>query len=160
MRVVAELREANPALDLAALEAQDLPEQAPEPVEEVVPPAPAPRPAEAADHHQPPAGDVVEVARQLSDAQKRFDALDLKVLAYIAYFGSASKEELFGALADAGVAPDVAKNVAERLVMNRFVRDTGNHYLVADRAIGELVAPTVEAEIIAWLKKNRGRDGK
>ena len=102
----------------------------------------------------------MEVARQLSEAQKRFDALDLKVLALIAYFGSARKEELFGALAHADVAPDVAKNVAERLAMNGFVRDTGDHYLVADRAMGELVAPTAEAEIIAWLKKHQGRDGK
>ncbi len=44
--------------------------------------------------------------------------------------------------------------------MNGFDRDTGNNYMVVDGAIGELVAPTVETEIIAWLKKNRGRDGK
>ena len=87
-------------------------------------------------------------------------SLDLKVLAYIAYLDSASKSDIFGALADANVAPDMSKNVAERLAMNGFVRDTGNHYLVVDGAIGELVAPTVETEIIAWLKKNRGRDGK
>jgi hypothetical protein len=159
-RVVEELAKASPALDLAAPEAQDLAEQTPEPEGEVVPPAPAPRPAEAADRDQPPAGDVGEVARRLSEAQKRFDGLDLKVLAYIAYLDSASKADIFGALADADVAPDMAKNVAERLAMNGFVRDTGNHYLVVDRAIGELVAPTVETEIIAWLKKNRARDGK
>ena len=159
-RVVEELRKANPALDLTALEAQDLAEQAPEPVEEVVPPAPAPRSPEPADRDQPPAGDVGDVSRQLSEAQRRFDALDLKVLGYIAYFDSASKDDLFGALADADIASDVARNVAERLAINGFVRDTGNHYLVVDRAIGEIVAPTVEAEIIAWLQKNRGRDGK
>ena len=42
------------------------------------------------------------------------------------------------------------------LAINGFVRDTGNHYLVVDRAIGEIVAPTVEAEIIAWLQKTGG----
>lgn len=159
-RVVEELRAANPALDLAALEAQALDEQAPEPEEEVAPPAPTPRPAEVAERDQPPASNVEEVARQLSEAQKRFDGLNLKVLAYIAYLDSATKTDIFGALADADVAPDVARNVAERLAINGFVRDTGNHYLVVDRAIGELVAPTVEVEIIAWLQKNRGRDGK
>ncbi len=159
-RVVEELAKANPALDLAALEAQALDEQAPEPEEEVAPPAPAPRPGEAAERDQPPAGSVEDVARQLSEAQKRFDDLNLKVLAYIAYLDSASKADIFGALADAGVAPDMAKNIAERLAMNGYVRDTGNHYLVVDRAIGELAAPTVEAEIIAWLEKMRRRDGR
>ena len=158
--VVMELTKANPALNLATLDTQDLPEQVPEPVEEMVPAAPAPRSPGAADRDQPPAGDVGEVTRRLSEAHKRFDGLDLKVLAYIAYLDSASKDDLFGALAEADVASDVARNVAERLTMNGFVRDTGNHYLVIDRAIGELVAPTVETEIIAWLKKNRGRDAK
>ena len=159
-RVVEELINANPALDLATLEARDLADQAPEPVEEVVPPAPAPRAGKAADGDRPPAGDIGDVSRRLSEAQTRFDGLDLKVLAYIAYFDSASKDDLFGALADAGIASDVARNVADRLAMNRFVRDTGNHYVVTDRAIGEIVAPTVETEIIAWLEKKRRRDGK
>lgn len=155
--VLEEFIKTNPALDLAVLEAQDLAVQTPEPVDEVLPPSRAPRPAEAAD--QPPAGNVGDVSRQLSDAQRRFDALNLKVLAYIAYLHSATKDDLFGALADAGIASDVVRNVAERLAMTGFVRDTGNHYLIVDRTIGELVAPTVEAEIIAWLQKRR-RDGK
>lgn len=159
-RLVEELTKENPALDLVALEAQDLVEQALEPTDEVAPPAPAPRPTAAAVHEQPLVGDVAGVARKLSEAQKRFDRLDLKVLGYIAYFDSASKGELFSALADAGIASDVARNVADRLALNGFVRDTGNHYLLADRTIGEFVAPTVEAEIIAWLEKKRKRDGK
>lgn len=100
-----------------------------------------------------------EVVRRLSEAHSRFDGLDLKVLAYIAYLDSVSKADIFGALANAGVTPDMARNVAERLAINGFVRDTGNYYLVADRAIGALVAPTVEEEIIAWLTANRRRDG-
>ena len=154
--MVGKLRMANPALDRAALEAQDLAEQVPEPVDEVVPPAPTRR---LAERDLPPTGDFEEVARRLSDAQRRFNGLDRKVLAYIAYLDSARKADIFGALADADVSPNVARNVAERLAMNGFVRDTGNHYLVADRAIGELVAPTVETEIIAWLQKKRRRDG-
>lgn len=158
-RAVDELKQANPALDLTALEAKEASELVPEPADEVAPPAPAPPLAGVPNLDQPPVGDVGEIARLLSDAQRRFDGLDLKVLAYIAYFGSVSKDDLFRALTDADVAPDLARNVAERLMMNGFVRDTGNHYLVVDRAIGELAAATVEAEIIAWLQKKRRRDG-
>jgi hypothetical protein len=158
--VVEELAKANPALDLAAFEGQTLDEQVPVPEEEVAPPAPVPLPAEAAEHGQPTAGSVEEVVQQLSEAQKRFDNLNLKVLAYIAYLDSVSKDDIFDALADSGVAPDIVKNIAERLAINGYVRDTGNHYLVVSRTIGELAAPTVEAEIIAWLEKKRRRDGK
>ena len=160
--VVGELIKANPDLDLAALKGQDFSEQTPELVEEIIPPAPAPAPppAEATGGDQAPAEDVGEIAHMLSDAEKRFDGLDLKVLAYIAYFDSLSKDDLFAALADADVAPDVARNIAERLTMMGFVRDTGNHYLVIDRSIGELAAPTVEAEIIAGLQKERRRNEK
>lgn len=158
-RAVEELRKANPALDLAALDPLDVADQTPELVEEVVP-TPAPRSPEPAGRDQPPPRDVGEVSLRLSEAQRRFDALDLKVLGYIAYLDSASKDDLFGALAHADIAPDVASNVAERLAMNGFVSDTGNHYLIVDRAMGEIVAPTVEAEIIAWLQKNWGRNGK
>ena len=158
--VVKELTMENPALDFAALEAQALDERAREPEEDLAPPAPVPRSAVAAEHDQPPAGSVEEVARQLSEAQMRFDGLNLKVLAYIAYLDAASKADIFGALADAGVTPELAKNIAERLVINGFVRDTGNHYLVVDRAIGEIAAPTVEAEIISWLEKKRRSHGK
>ena len=126
-RVVDELREAIPSLDLATLEAHDLAEQAVEPTEDVVPSAPTPRVGEAADGLQPPAGDVAEVVRHVCEAQKRFDGLDVKVLAYIAYFDSASKADLFSALADAHVSSEVVRNVAERLALTGLVRDTGNH---------------------------------
>ena len=155
-----ELTRTNPTLNLAALEAQDLAEQAPGPAEQLTRSAPVPRPAQAVDHDQPLPPGVADVARQLAEAQKRFDGLDMKVLAYIAYLDSPAKTELFSALADAGVDPDVARNVADRLAVNGFVTDTGNHYLVIDRSTADLVAPTVEAEIIAWLKKHRRRNGK
>ena len=158
--VVEELIKANPTLDLAALKAQDFAEQPPELAEEVIPAAPAPRPAEAIDRDQAPAEGISEITHLLSDAQKRFDGLELKVLAYIAYLDSPSKDDLFGVLADADVASDVARNIAERLTINGFVRDTGNHYLVEDRAIGELAAPTVEKEIVALLQKERKHNGE
>jgi hypothetical protein len=158
-RLVEELKAANPALDLAALEATDLVDLAPEPVDEIIPPAPAPPPAESTRLDQRSTGDVGEVVQRLSESQRRFDALELKVLAYVAYFGSARKDEFFSALTDVGIAPDVVRNVGERLAMSGFVRDTGNHYLIVDRSIGELMAPTVEEEIIAWLQKQRGPSG-
>ncbi len=159
-RVVEELTRTNPTLNLAGVEAQALAEQAPDPAEQLTRSAPFPRPAQAVNHDQPLPPGVADVAHQLAEAQKRFDGLDMKVLAYIAYLDSPAKTELFSAMADAGVNPDVARNVADRLAMNGFVTDTGNHYLVVDRSTANLVAPTVEAEIIAWLKKHRGRNDK
>lgn len=159
-RVVEELTRTNPTLNLAALEALDLAEQAPGPSEQPTRSAPVPRPAQAVDLGQPLPPGVADVARQLAEAQKQFDGLDMKVLAYIAYLDSPAKTDLLSALADAGVNPDVARNVADRLTVNGFVSDTGHHYLAIDRATADLVAPAVEAEIIAWLKKHRGRNGK
>jgi hypothetical protein len=155
-RVVEELTKANPALDLAALEAQELADQPLEPGNEVVSRAP---PLPVTKTPQLSAADVADVSRQLTEAGKRFDGLDRKVLAYISYFDSAPKEDLFGALAEAGISSDVARNVADRLVMHGFARDTGNHYLIADPAVARIMAPTVEAEVIAWLAKKRKRDG-
>ena len=158
-RAVKKLREANPSMDFAVLETEDRTARADVPVEDFAFPTPAPRPAKIPDHDPPPSVDTGEITRRLSESQERFNALDLKVLAYIAYFGSASKNDLFIALADAGLASDVARNIAERLVMSGFVNDTGNHYLVMDRAVGDLVAPTVEPEIIAWLRNKGKRNG-
>jgi hypothetical protein len=159
-RVVKELAEANPSLDLAALEAQELDAQSTEPVDEPVSAARIPLTAQAKEDQQKAGGDASEVTYLLAEAQKGFDGLDLKVLAYIAYFDTATKTEVYGALAQSGVAPDMAKNIAERLVINGIVRDTGNHYLVEDRAIGNQAAATAEQEIIELLTASRRVDGK
>ncbi|MET0118104.1 MAG: PIN domain-containing protein [Sedimenticola sp.] len=159
-RLIEDLIHENPEIDLVTLEAQELAEETPDLIEDAAPFLPVSQPDEAVGEDHSPPGDLNEVTQKLADAQGRFDGLDLKVLAYIAYLDSASKTDLFNALSDAGVAHDIAKNVAERLVMGGFVRDTGNHYLIADQTIVEIIVPTVETEIIAWLGTHRGLDGQ
>ena len=159
-RLIEDLIHENPEIDLVALEAQELTEELPELIEEAATFLPSHQPAEAVGENQPPPGDLNEVTQKLADLQGRFDGLDLKVLAYIAYLDSASKTDLFSALSDGGVAHNMAKNVAERLVMSGLVRDTGNHYLIADQSIVELIFPTVEEEVIALLAKHRRQDGQ
>ncbi|OGA54974.1 MAG: hypothetical protein A3F74_17515 [Betaproteobacteria bacterium RIFCSPLOWO2_12_FULL_62_58] len=162
--LVRDLQEANPILDLAALEAQDLTDTGTEAPEGIAAAFVAPVP-QATEAGQIQAGlalaaaDVQEVAKRLAEARKRFDELELKILAYVAYLANPSKEQLFLLLYQAQIPTDVAKNVVERLVLAGFVRDIGNHYLVVDRTIGEAVAPIVEAEIIALLEKGADVDG-
>ena len=75
------------------------------------------------------------------------------MLGYIAYLGSATKEQLFNLLSQSGMSAEVAKNVAERLRIAALIRDTGNHYLPNDMAASELAASAVEPEIIELLTK-------
>jgi hypothetical protein len=95
----------------------------------------------------------MRLATLLATAQKPFDQLDTKVLGFVAYLGGTSKERLFKTLADAGVNPDAAKNVAERLTLARVLRDTGNHYLPSDLVAAELAAAAVEADMVDLLTK-------
>jgi hypothetical protein len=44
-------------------------------------------------------------------------------------------------------------NVTERLVIAGVIKDTGNHYLLANKEIGDLAATSVEAEIINLLER-------
>lgn len=157
--LVRDLRAENPTLNLAVLEAQDLSETAIAAPEEdavayVAPVAVVAAPGQATPGLASAEGDVQEVARRLVDARKRFDELDLKILAYIAYLDPAGRDQLFQLLNQLEIPTDAARNIVERLVMSGFVRDIGNHYFIADRAVAEVVAPTVEDEIINLLRKD------
>lgn len=162
--LVRDLQAENPTLNLAAIEAQDLPETDAAALEDGTVTSAAPVPAVAGTDQAAPGlaaaeGDVQGVSRRLAEARKRFDELELKILAYIAYLDSAGRDQLFKLLTQARISTDTARNVVERLVMNGFVRDIGNHYLVADRAVAETIAPTVENEIIDLLAKDSGGHG-
>lgn len=157
--VVAELKRANPTLDLAELEAQDFADPTTQPAEAVARSAPIPRANGDAEYDRSVREAFGKVGLRLSQARRHFEKLDLKVLAYIAYFDPARKTDVFSAMAHADIAPDVAKNVVERLTMNGFLHDTGNHYLVTESVNGDLIAPSVEPAIIAWLQSSRGRNG-
>jgi hypothetical protein len=106
------------------------------------------------------ASDAQEIAHLLAQARNNFEDLDLKILGYVAYLGTPGKEQLLRLLSQSGVNVDAARNVVDRLVLSEFVRDTGNHYLPADRRIGDIAAGTVEGEIIALLQKGTSSDGR
>jgi predicted nucleic acid-binding protein len=88
----------------------------------------------------------------LTEAQAQFKNLDTKLLGYVAYLGSPSKDQLFSLLERSGVSLESAKNVAERLAIAKVITDTGNHYLAGNKESGELAAALVEAEIIRLLE--------
>lgn len=88
----------------------------------------------------------------LSEAQEQFRDLDGKILGYVAYLGSPTKDQLFDLLSRSGISVESAKNVAERLAIAGVITDTGNHYLVAKKDAGELAANLVEAGIIKLLE--------
>jgi hypothetical protein len=162
-----ELQSQNPLLDLAPSEASDVVEEsnygagfadATAPLPIVSGSSPAEKAVIPADN-QGPTADVRELKHRLAQAQKSFENLDLKILGFIAHLGAPGKEQLLRVLAQAGVTLDEARSVIERLVITRFVRDTGNHYLVPDRHISEAAAATVEEDIIALLAKEPASDG-
>ena len=92
-----------------------------------------------------------KVSIVLTEAQEHFKYLDSKILGYVTYLGSPSKDQLFGLLSRSGVSAESAKNVAVRLSIAGVITDTGNHYLTANKEAGELAAALVEAEIITLL---------
>lgn len=162
--LIRDLQAESPALNMATTDAHDVAEAEVEAPDDGAAGAPVPVPA-AAGADQPASnfamaeGDIQEVSRRLAEARRRFDDLELKVLAYIAYLDSAGHDQLFRLLNQGKIPTDTARNIVQRLVIGGFVRDIGNHYLVTDRAVGEIVAPTVENEIIDLLAKDSGDHG-
>lgn len=162
--LVRDLQTENPALNMATTDAQDVADTDAEAPDDGAAGAPAPIPAAAGADQSAPnlamaEGDIQEVNRRLAEARRRFDELELKILAYIAYLDSAGHDQLFRLLNQAKIPTDTARNIVERLVIGGFVRDIGNHYLVTDREMAEIVAPTVENEIIELLAKDSGDHG-
>lgn len=92
------------------------------------------------------------LAAALSVVQEQFKDIDGKVLGYVAYLDSPTKDQLLQLLARSGTAVDVARNVAERLAIAGLITDTGNHYLLANKEAGDFAAKSVEPEIIKLLE--------
>jgi len=88
----------------------------------------------------------------LSAALDGYRGHERKVLGFAAYFGTPSKEQLADLLNRSGLAPEITRNAADRLVMSGLLRDTGHHYLVPDRKLAQLAAAGVEEEIISLLQ--------
>lgn len=92
-----------------------------------------------------------ELTAVLAEAQREFKDLDVRVLGYVTYLETPTKDQLFGLLAKSGVPIEMARNVAERLVLAKLIEDTGNYYLPGDKQAGERAAALVEPEIIKLL---------
>lgn len=120
----------------------------PEPVAQVDETREASLPLEHAEHTRVD----LRLSNVLSEAQEQFKDLDGKILGYVAYVGSPTKDQVFDLMSRSGVSVESAKNVAERLAIAGVITDTGNHYLVSNKDAGELAAPLVEAEIIKLLQ--------
>jgi hypothetical protein len=95
-----------------------------------------------------------ELEIALEKAREPFKDLDAKLIGYVAYLGTPTKDQLFDLLAQAGVSTEVAKNAAERLSICGVITDSGNHYLIKNTAVGDLATKSVELEIIKLLEEN------
>jgi hypothetical protein len=94
-----------------------------------------------------------QVARALGESRLESEGLDARVLGFVSYLGDPTKEQLLSMLARSGVKSELAKNVADKLVIAGILVDTGNHYLVKDKNAGEAAEVLVEAEIIKLLEQ-------
>jgi hypothetical protein len=154
--VVKELQASNPALDLAALSADD-PVEFAEPESDMALVVDAPSAPRAGALDSAPMENVEQRAKlvrsRLGDAQRTAREEEQRVLGYIAYFGDANKSQLFAALEQSGLALPLAHNIAERLALVGLVQDTGHHYIVPDRELAGVAASLVEADIIALLDR-------
>jgi hypothetical protein len=88
----------------------------------------------------------------LSAALDSYRDHERKVLGFVASFGTPSKERVADLLNRSGVAPEITRNAADRLVMSGLLRDTGHHYLVPDKELALLAKASVEDEIIKLLQ--------
>ena len=103
-----------------------------------------------------PIGDVpiptaVDLATLLKEAYQNFNEVDIKVLGYIAYLDGTSKEVILELLTKSGIPIQTIRNVADRLVITGMIGDTGNHYILQNKAAGDLAAKEVEHEIIKLI---------
>jgi predicted nucleic acid-binding protein len=89
----------------------------------------------------------------LDKARGQFKDLDTKILGYVGYLGTPSKDQLFTLLSKLGIPVETAKNVTERLVIAGIIMDTGNHYLSRNKEASDLAASSVEPEIIQLLEE-------
>ncbi|MGH7184629.1 MAG: PIN domain-containing protein, partial [Nitrospiraceae bacterium] len=94
-----------------------------------------------------------ELDLALAGAREPFKHLDKKILGYVGYLGTSSKDQLFALLARSEIPVEIAKNVVERLVIAGVIMDTGNHYISRNKAASDLAASSVEPEIIKLLEE-------
>jgi hypothetical protein len=92
-----------------------------------------------------------ELAHLLEQAQSSSRKLDIKIAGFVTYLAGPAKGQLIDLLRRSGLSEELISNGIGRLVLTGVIRDTGNHYLPADRKIGDLAAAAVENDIIDLL---------
>jgi len=95
-----------------------------------------------------------ELARLLDQAQSSSRKSDIQIAGFVTYLAGPTKSQLVDLLTRSGLSSELINNGIGRLVLTGVIRDTGNHYLPADRKIGDLAAAAVESDIINLLNAN------
>jgi hypothetical protein len=107
-------------------------------------------PAAPAESDDPLATALVQALELFKDPERR-------VLGYVAYLGTPSKDQLVGLLGRSGIPAEIAQNATERLVITGLLQDTGHHYLIRDKRLAETAAAAVEDDIIKLLGEDPTR---
>ena len=95
-----------------------------------------------------------QAAKLLEEAQALSRPLEIKIAGFVTYLAGPTKHQLLELLTRSGVSDEAVNNAIGRLVLTGTIRDTGNHYLPVDRAIGDLAAAAVEGDVIALLNSS------
>jgi hypothetical protein len=91
------------------------------------------------------------LAATLAQSLDPFRSHERRVLGFVAYFDTPSKDQLFELLSRSGMPPQIARNAAERLAIAGVIQDTGHHYLITDKRLAPAAASVVEDDIITLL---------
>lgn len=84
----------------------------------------------------------------LSEVESQFRNVATKVIGFVSYLGSPTKDELYSLLERSGIQLAIGKNVAERLALAGIIQDTGHHFIPRDKQACAQAETAVEPEII------------
>lgn len=85
------------------------------------------------------------------DAEAQLRSVGTKVIGFVSYLGSPTKDQLFNLLERSGVPIAAGRNVAEQLALAKVIQDTGHHYIPGNKEAGAQAASSIEPEIIRLI---------
>ena len=88
----------------------------------------------------------------IAAAHESFKNIEIKVLGFVSFLDSCSKDQLFSLLEVVGINRELAHNVAERLALQGLIKDTGNHYIATAGEASKHAASLAEPEMIKLLR--------
>lgn len=92
--------------------------------------------------------DIKSILRNIVESDQ---ILQARILGYVNWFAPVPKTDLATLLQRHGHASQAVSNAAERLALGELIKDSGNHYLPANRAVCEEAANSVMPEILEIL---------